>query len=179
MRSRKIRAVEIFACFPWAFLSFRIAFQQGTPGIGAEINRERRQGHVFNIKARQCHGVLFCDGCSKAAVAAEAKTVAVAEKFKRAARSTFQNPETRTGNSGKKDKTKSDSGAGNTVMLHHSILSCFLNWFLVREFPTSFIYQAKRESCNDKNQKSPTLPYLVFFSRTFVTNEIETPIPVQ
>ena len=94
---------------------------------------------------------------AEAAVAAAAKAVAVAENFERAARSTFQNSETRTGNtdhgtgnSGKKDKTNFDSGAGNTVILHHSTFLSFLNWFLVREFPTSFTFQVKRESCNDK-----------------------------
>ena len=157
LRSRKIRAVKIYACFPWAIMSFRTFIQQGTTGIGAEMNRERRQGHVFHIKARQCNVVLFAMVEAEAALAAAAKAVAVAENFERAARSTFQNSETRTGNtdhgtgnSGKKDKTKFDSGAGNTVILHHSTFLSFLNWFLVREFPTSFTFQVKRESCNDK-----------------------------
>jgi hypothetical protein len=91
LRSRKIHAVEIYACFPWALLSFRTAIQQGTPGIGAEINREKKQGHVFHIKARQCNGVLFCYGCSGGGGGGGGggseggvTAMAVAEKFKRA-----------------------------------------------------------------------------------------------
>ena len=97
--------------------------------------------------------------CCFAMVAAEAAVVAAAEAV--AVAKIQKKSETRTGALGNTDgkfrqkgqnKVRFRGGKHGDVasFCYISLFLGFFNWFLVCEVPTSFTFQVKRESCNDK-----------------------------